>query len=203
MNIRWFLFCLAGLMVIGASSGYAAAPSAAATEAYYIVKVQDMAKASTTKVMSAAEFKELEKTIQQENQYFPQAVAAAAKAWREDDGNKGSAFAGTRVSPRKIVGAPERFSSQAKAQEKLTAMDELESKKADREFAKTKNSKAVKKSKEEIARESKKEADTFAAMELIQKKLAEIIAAKAAPAAGAAAPKAPDAAAKEAGQKAL
>jgi hypothetical protein len=202
MKIRQIGLLLAGMLLTGVASSYAAA------EAYYIVKVQDMTKEATTKVMSATELKEMEKTIQLETQCFPQAVAAAAKAWREDESNKGTPFAGARVSPRKIVGPPERFTSQAKAEEKLTALEAIESKKADREaereFAKARAGKAVKKSKEEIAREFKKESDAAAAMELIQAKLTEIMAAKAAaPAGGAAVPKAPDAAAKEAGQKAL
>lgn len=198
MKIRKVSLCLAGYLMACVSSGYAG-------EAYYIVKVQDMAKEVTTSVMSATEFKALEKTIQQETQNFPSAVAAAAKEWRENEANKGTPFAGSRVTPRKIIGTPERFATSEKAQEKLTAIETLESKKADREaereFAKARAGKAVRKTKEELARDIKKESDAAAAMELIQSKLSEIIAAKAAPAAGAG--KQPDAAAVDAGKKAL
>ena len=205
MRIRWLSICLAGVMVVGTLSSYAAA------EAYYVVTVQDMSKESSTKVMSGTEFKELEKTIQQENQYFRQAVMVAAKEWSENAANKGYTFAGTRVSPRRIVGVPERFSTQAKAQEKLTALEALESKKADREaereIARSKSRKVVKKTNEEIARENKREEESHEAIVLIQAKLTEIIAAKTATVGVGAgktpAVKQPEAAAVEAGKKAL
>lgn len=182
MRIQRLSLCLATLVSVCAWIGYGAG------EAYYIVKVQDMAKEVSTSVMSATEFKALEKTIQQEKQCFPAAVTAAAKEWRENEANKGTPFPGGRVMPRQILpGSSERFSSSEKAQEKLTALEALESKKLDREFAKQRTNKSAGKTKEEIARESKKEADLIAAQELIQNKLTEIIAAKAAgaPAAGA------------------
>jgi hypothetical protein len=155
-------------------------------EAYYVVKVQDMTKISSHKVVSAKELKELEKEIQTESQCFPKALEESAKAWKADEANKGTAFPGGRVTPRKIVGAPERFSNEEKAKEKLKAIEDAEIKKAERESEKetakakksNKNSKANKKTSDEIAKESKRESDTLAANELVQKKLNEIVAAK-------------------------
>lgn len=198
MNIQKTCACLAVMMLVFARA-------VQATEAHVVVKIQDSSKEITTSVMSVPEFKALEKTIQLETQYFPQAIAAAAKEWRENEANKGIPFAGSRVVPRKIVGTPERFTSKEKADAKLMQIEDMESKKADRlaerEFAKKK---ALKKSKEELAREFKKESELAAAQEAVQAKLAEIIAAKSG---GAPAPDAkggqPDAAAKEAGKKAL
>jgi hypothetical protein len=182
MKIQRLSLCLAGVMAVCAWTGYGAG------EAYYIVKVQDMAKEVSTTVMSATEFKALEKTIQQEKQYFSAAVTAAAKEWRENEANKGIPFPGGRVIPRKIMpGSSERFSSSDKAQEKLTAIETLESKRLEREALKGKTGKNAAKTREEIARDSKKESELMAAQELIQNKLTEIIEAKAAgaPAAGA------------------
>lgn len=172
-------------------------------EGYVIVRVQDMLKKTTTEMMTESEFKALDKKIQMENRYFQQAVQIAAKEWRADELNKGTAFAGGRLMARKIAGTPERFSSQEKAQQKLTAIEDLESRKA---FRTREKEAGNKKSKEELAKEYEKEAVLSSAAELVQAKLEELISAKAAgPAAGAAPGAKPvdPAAAKEAGLKAL
>jgi len=179
-------------------------------EAYVVVKIQDMCRNTTTEMMSETEFKALEKTIQIENRYFQQALQLAAKQWREDEMNKGTPFAGSRLMPRKIVGSAERFSSQEKAQQKLTAIEDMESRKQfrarEKEIA---NRGGKKKTKEELAREFDRGNALSSAAEVVKAKLDELISAKANAAAGGAPPpatppaKAPDAAAKEAGQKAL
>lgn len=189
----WMIAC--GLSILLPLRGMA--------EGYVIVKVQDMLKKTTTEMMTESEYKALEKTIQMENRFFQQAVQIAAKEWRADELNKGTPFAGGRLMARKIVGTPERFSNQEKAQQKLTAIEDLESKKA---FRAREKEAGNKKSKEELAKEYEKEAVVSSAAELVQAKLEELISAKSAAPAGGAAPGAKpvdNAAAKEAGLKAL
>lgn len=209
MNIRWSSLVFVAVCM-------ALFPLRGRAEGYVLVKTQDMTKKTTTEVMSDTEFKALEKAIQMENRYFQQALQLAAKAWREDELNKGTPFAGSRLMPRKIVGSVEKFSDQEKAQKKLTAIEDMESRKEERarerEIA-NKGGKA-KKSKEELIKEFDRENALMSAAEAVKAKLDELISAKAAAGAagagGAAAggganppAKAPDAAAKEAGQKAL
>lgn len=204
MNVRWLGVDLAIVFA-------ALLPVTGLAEGYVVVKIQDMCKKTTTEVMSDTEFKALEKALQLENRYFQQALQSAAKQWREDEMNKGTPFAGSRLMPRKIVGSAERFSNKEKAQQKLTAIEEMETKKQFRAREKEIANKEVKKkTKEELARESDRENALSSAAEVVKAKLDEIVGAKAtgAPAAGAAGgvnppAKAPDAAAKEAGQKAL
>ncbi len=185
-----------------------ALPLRSLAEGYVIVKWQDMLKKATTEMMTESQYKVLEKTIAMEGRYFPQAVQLAAKEWREDELNKGTPFAGSRLTARKIVGTPERFSNQEKAQQKLTAIEDLESKKQFRAREKELANKGQKKSKEELAREYEKEGALSSAAQLVQTKLEELISAKTAnPAGGGGAAPAgkpvDNAAAKEAGLKAL
>ena len=151
-------------------------------EPYVLVKVIDMDRTLANQVMSATDFKELEKTIQNEKKYFPAAVQAAAKAWRDDALNKNTTFPGGRLIPRSIVGSPERFENQEKADAQLGKYEERETKK-EREKVKTGT---AAKSKDEADREKKKESEAARAMELVKAKLTELMAAKP----GAAAPEA-------------
>jgi hypothetical protein len=150
---------------------------ATAGDVYVLVKVADMNRTAQYQVMSAAELKELEKTIQNEKKYFENALRLAAKAWREDEMNKGIVFPAGRLSPRAIVGSPERFENQDKAEAQLNRYYEREAKKEDREREKEKNKGT--KSKEESEREKKKEAETMQAADLVKAKVAELMSGKA------------------------
>lgn len=198
-------------------------PCRGLAEGYVVVKIQDMTKKITMELMSDSDFKTLEKTIQMESRYFQQAVQAAAKEWREDEANKGTAFAGGRLVPRRIAGSPERFSNEEKAQARLTAIEDLEGKKELRQMDRARNQR---KSRDVLTKEMERESALSSAEDVVKAKLEEMISGKAsAPAAGgkagggaavgvgagggaaggAAKPagKVPEAAAREAGQKAL
>ena len=130
-------------------------------EPYVLIKVIAMDRTTANQVMSATDFKEFEKTIQTEKKYFQDAVREAAKAWREDAANKNTTFAGGRLIPRSIVGSPERFENQEKAEAQLGKYEERETKK-EREKAKAG---MAAKSKDEADREKKKEAEVSSAMD--------------------------------------
>lgn len=161
-------------------------------EPYALVKVAEIDRTAAYQVVSATDLKELEKTIQNEKKYFPVALQAAAKAWREDEMNKNVAFPAGRLSPRSIVGSPERFENQEKAEAQQNKYYEREAKKEDREREKNKNKT---KSKDESDKEKKKDAEAARAMELVKAKLTELMAGKAEAGApeGGADKKAPDA----------
>jgi hypothetical protein len=162
-----------------------------AGEAYMVVKISEMDRTTDQQVMSATEFKELERVIQLERKLFPDAVRNAAKAWREDEFNKGTAFLGAMVVPRAIVGSPKRFPTQEKAEEQLNKDSELEGKKQARLLDRG----GAKARKDE--RTLKKESDISRAAELVKEKLDELVAGKGAPAA----PAAPAAGGKKADDK--
>ncbi len=160
----------------------AAQPAAAAAsqpgEVTYVVKIQDMNRESSYEAVSGDELKILQKTIQLETRYFPEAVQAAAKQWREDEANKTVPFAGTRLAPRQIVGTPERFENREKADKQLNLYLEREQKKQEREWAKTKGKKPAPRGKGPLTKEQEREANLERAMEMVKARLDEIVAAK-------------------------
>ena len=167
-----------GLMLSVALSLWSRPVSA---EPYVLVKVSEIDRTTASQVISATDLKELDKTIQTEKKYFQLALQAAAKAWREDELNKNTAFPAGRLSPRSIVGSPERFESQEKAEAQQAKYYERDAKKEDREREKAKTK--VTKTRDDADREKKKESEAARAMELVKAKLSELMAGK--PGAGA------------------
>lgn len=153
-----------------------AVAAVAADESYVIVKISEMDRSVGNQVMSLSACRDLEKTIQNERKFFPDALRLAAKAWKDDTANKNVAFPAGRLAPRAIVGSPEHFPSQTKADEQLAKYQEREAQKEAREREKTKGK--VTKSKEDIEKDRKRTADTLHAMNLTKAKLAELISGK-------------------------
>ena len=176
---------LAAMGVMAAAACVQAAP---ATETYVLVKTTDFQREPKSEVMSAAEFKELDKTIQNEAKYFQAALSAAQKEWMADEMNKRTAFPSGKISARKIVGMPDRFPNRDKADAALTAMEERQAKKDARELDRTRG--APQKSKEKLKEEQDKEAAVARAVELLQTKLGDLMSGAKTPAAEAGAPKA-------------
>jgi hypothetical protein len=96
-------------------------------------------------------------------------VAEAAKEWRADELNKGVPFLGNRLAPRTIMTSM-KYSTSEKADEALSKYEDLQSKKAEREFNKNKKTKGKGKDKDN------KDADLQAALDLVQPKLDALIA---------------------------
>jgi hypothetical protein len=168
----------AGLLTLGliiAASCVLQADKAMAADSYLLVKVADMDRRVNYQVMSAVEFKDFEKTLQTEKKFYQDALRNAAKAWREDEFNKGITFPAGRLVPRSIVGSPERFPTKEKAEEQYNRYYERE---AEKESRLRDRDKGKKKSKEEIERETKKESETSRALELLTDKLVELTGVK-------------------------
>jgi hypothetical protein len=192
--------CILRVPLAPAVVGLALWAAGARAESYVIVRVTDMLKAETHQVMTTTEFKDLQKTVQNEAKYFMQAEQATQKAWKEDELNKRVPFPGTRLAPRKaeIKG---QFVKKEEAQAKLERLEELEARKADREAElmmalSKKDANQAKLAKERQEKEAEKAADAVRAHEILQAKLKEIMeksVAKPAPKDGEAKPTAEDA----------
>ena len=141
-----------------------------AAEEFYLVKSKGLDKQVEMKVMSAAEYKELETTIKLQTKYVPAAITEAAKEWRADELNKGVPFPGNKVSAPLIISTA-KFSSSEKATAELTKYEDMQAKKDEREAKKAKT-----KSKDQSAKEVKQESELRAAAELIKPKLEALIA---------------------------
>lgn len=114
MNIR--------LCLLGAVAVLATAMSGLA-ETVYLVETSDMRKVDAWEIMTREEVAKLQKEIQEETRVFPAALAAAKKAWDEDELFKKSPFPGSYLSPRKVsVSSP--FTSRKLAEEKKQAREE-------------------------------------------------------------------------------
>lgn len=146
-------------------------------ESCVLVKVSEMDRTVSTEVVTAAEFKDLEKTLQNEKKYFPAALQLAAKAWKDDQSNKTVPFPQGRIAPRSIVGSPEHFATRAKADEQLNKFQEREVQKENREKDKAAKSK-VTKPKEDVDKEKKKADEALRAADLVKAKIAELMAGK-------------------------
>ncbi len=142
-----------------------------AAESYVLYKVMDIDHRTDMRVVSATEFKEVEKTLQLEKKYFPEAVRNATKEWREDEMNKGSAFPVARLSPRCFVGSPERFPTQEKADEQLNKYYERDAQKDARQKEKARP-KAL------SDKDRKRDQDGIRAAKLMREKLEELMEAK-------------------------
>lgn len=149
-----------------------------AGEETYLVKIKGLDKQTEMQVLTAAEYKALEATLKLEQKFFPAAIAQVAKEWRADEFNKGISFPGGKLSPRTIMTAT-KYSSPDKASEALAKIEEMQSKKEDREFKK----KALK-SKEQL----KLESEIRSAMDLVKPALDALVAGKGGGAAGVEAP---------------
>jgi hypothetical protein len=152
---------------------------AAAGEPAVVVKIQDMMRASDYQVLSPAEYKDLQKDLQQEEKFFKKAEELATKDWKQDELNKNIPFPTGRVFPRKIVGQPMQCASKQQAEDKLSAIRDADSKKAKREGDKLrdleqKNPNAAKALKEKETAEKEKELVLERAKDLIQKHLEEL-----------------------------
>jgi hypothetical protein len=124
---------------LGVAAGCAlltAVGTAMGEEPVYLIKIADMKKNTDYQIVTSAELKTLDKDIQAETKFFPQALTAAAKDWRTDDLYKALPFPGSRLGPRKIIGQPERFTKQEEAQKKLDFYKEADTKRAAREAEK-------------------------------------------------------------------
>jgi hypothetical protein len=142
-----------------------------AAEPYFLVKVQGLDRTLEMKVMSAAEVKALEKTLVMEKRLFPQAIAAAQKEWKADELNKTVTFPAAKVIPRTIVGMPEKYLSQEKADEALARYeDRLARRRMKEEETLKGQSKKTKSDKDE-----QKELVALQAVELVRAKLDELL----------------------------
>jgi len=156
---KWMM----GIMMV-----FALSLTVQAADDYYLVKMKGLDKQTEMKVMSVAEFKELETTIKLETKFLPTAVAEAAKDWRADELNKGVPFPGNKVSAPMIITST-KFSSSEKANAELTKYEELQAKKEEREAKQPK-------SKDVASKEAKQASERRAAAELIKPKLEALIA---------------------------
>jgi len=156
-----------------------------AGDSFEVVRVADMMHEETFQVMSADEFKQLQKQIAVEERNFPKAVAAVAEEWGKDEMNKKTPFPGGRLSARKIVGQPETFADRTKADARVEQYQKREDDKRARELDKPgakKTKTAADKLKE--GREADKVLQARRAADLVAAKLAELTGGEA-PAAGA------------------
>jgi hypothetical protein len=164
---QWAAIAIASVMSCIGGAG-----RSLAAESYVLIKVADMDHRVDMQVMSATEFKELEKTLQLEKKLFPDVIRNATKAWREDDFNKGTAFPVSRLSPRCIMGSAERFPTREKADEQLNKYYERDAQKDARQREKAKPKALSDKDK-------KKEQDAIRAGKLIKDKLDDLLSEKA------------------------
>jgi hypothetical protein len=164
-------------------------------EMSYIVEVTDLQKTVTRQVMTAAELKELKKTIEAEARLFPKAVELVKKSW--DEAEKASKpgpgekavpsmpFPSGTFSPRRCQ-EKGNFTKQEEAQKRLEQMDAAESDLAARK-AKRAGANSVKNTKIQ-----EREAVVLRAALAVQEKIDELVknpagaAAKPAEVAGAA-----------------
>lgn len=142
-----------------------------AAEPYFLVKVQGLDRTTEMKVMSAADLKALEKTLVMEKRLFPQAMAAAQKEWKADEMNKTVTFPSAKVIPRTLVGMPEKFLSQEKADEALSRYEDRLARRRMKEDEALKGS--AKKTKSD--KEEQKELVAIQAVELVRAKLDELL----------------------------
>jgi len=141
--------------------------TAQAGEEYYLVKIKGFDKQIEMTSMSATEYKALEAAVKLEQKYFMAAVAEAAKEWRADELNKGVPFMGNKLTPRTIMMAT-KYSSSEKATEALSKIEEMQSKKDERDF---KSKKRTTKPKDQI----KQESEIMTAAALVKTKLDAMI----------------------------
>jgi hypothetical protein len=142
-----------------------------AAEDYYLVKLMGSDRKVETLSMPSAEFKTFEKNIKLEQKYFAKAVSQVGKEWRADELNKGIPFPGAKLAPRFIVGS-QKFSSQEKADEQLSKIEDQESKRLEREAKKKQNPRRKSKDSES------KEKELARAADLVSARVEELIAAK-------------------------
>ena len=135
----------------------AAAGTAMAEEPVFVVKVADMKRSGEYRVLTQAELKALDKDLQAEAKAFQTALNLAAKDWRNDEVYKALPFPGSRLSARKIVGQPERFTKQEEADKKLAFYKDADAKRTAREAQKLKD--LEKKDKKAYDAQIKKEKD--------------------------------------------
>ena len=167
------------LIVAASVALLACMEAAAAGEPAFVVKLADMKRQAEYKIMSQAELKELEKDLQAEAKVFPQAVVAASKEWRSDEQWKSLPFPGGRLSPRKVVGQPDRCANEEEANKKLTAYQDAEARKLKKE--REKQQEMAKKDPKAAAAAAAKEKDQQEkdiqldkAMEMVKAKMDEL-----------------------------
>ena len=150
----------------------AAAPSPAKGETYYAVRLVDLDKTETVKVMSAADYTAEEKAIATEAKFLFKAQSEVARAWATNKETANIRFPIASLAPRRMAKLG-TYNDAGKAEDKIKAYEDQQKKNAD-QAAKNKNQKAGKAS----AKETSKEQHYREALDLIQTRVKELIEAE-------------------------
>ena len=158
----------------------------ATDERYMVVKVQDHAKETTCQVMSADEFKAIQEEIRIETKVFPKALAEAQKAWREDPDTARkpfpkASFAVRRATPMGTF--PDREKADAKVagfEEREQQAKEKDKEREDKKLREKQKAMGPEKYDEYVEREREKQTErdalTLKARDLLEQKLADLVA---------------------------
>ena len=109
----------AGMMVMAATSICISID----TETYYVVEISDYAKAETCKMLSKDELKQMTDEIKKETSLMPKTLAAAEKAWKEDETYGKKNFPRTAITPRTMK-VKKQTNNQEEAAKTLETFDE-------------------------------------------------------------------------------
>lgn len=149
-----------------------------------LVKVTDQAEQVTFELMSPADFQELQKRIAAEAKFHSKALAAAEKAWKEDEETKKKSFPKGAITVRKAQPMKE-FTDSSKASDALSNEEnkEIDKAKALKEKQEAKEKAAIEKkitTKEKIDKEKRKDDEKESlcnsARSLYETKLQELMA---------------------------
>ena len=99
----WILAAMAGCMIVmDATAKDSKFVTVQITELDAMVKFTRNDKSVEYKMMTFAEYQELQKQYQRSAALYPKAIQMAAKAWRDDASHAGRPFPVARLSPEKV-----------------------------------------------------------------------------------------------------
>ena len=159
-------------------------------EQYLVVKVSDIQKQNTYKVMSAGELADLEKDIAIEKKVFPEAEREAQKEWKDSELTKKDPFPGVGLGPREVA-KEGVFTKKEEADAKVSQLENQEAKSEERKAEKDKKQAATQtQAQKDAAKKKQDKAGDRASLkaqaaDLLNSKVQDLVAKEKAKASGA------------------
>jgi hypothetical protein len=167
-----------GTWALGLAVGVGMTLASAETESYKFVKITDFGGEPEYKVVSTAEFKDLNDTIRMEARCIDKALAQAKDEWQKRE-KKAMPLGMPKARKVEIVFSS---SNQETAQKELDKFLEKKEKREDsksmREAEKSKSIKLTEKQKMDLERRAERQANESAALDLFKVKLESVVAAE-------------------------
>jgi hypothetical protein len=158
--------------------GLGLATVSAETESFKFVKISDYSGEPEYKVVSTAEFKDLNDTIRVETRCLDKALIQAKDEWQKRE--KKAMPLGT-PKPRKVdvlFSSSNQETAQKELDKFLEKKEKREDSKSSREAEKSKNAKMTEKQKDDQEKRADRKANQDAAMDLFKTKLESVVAAE-------------------------